>query len=69
MIFQTIDLRTTKLHLHVFQLHEDGPGSEELDGEDLAAANHWLLPSSDFHGIWESLVFDEDIKGQVKNIS
>ncbi|KAL5020851.1 hypothetical protein ScPMuIL_000006 [Solemya velum] len=61
----TIDLRAAKLHLHVFQLHEDGPGSEELDGEELAAANHWLLPSSDFHGIWENLVFDEDIKGQL----
>ncbi|XP_052269478.1 pachytene checkpoint protein 2 homolog isoform X2 [Dreissena polymorpha] len=47
---------------HIYQLHEDGPGTEELDDEDLAAANHWILPSREFHGLWESLVFDEDIK-------
>jgi hypothetical protein len=47
------------------QLHDDGPGTEELDDEELAAANHWLLPSTDFDGMWDSLVFDDDIKGNV----
>ena len=42
----------------MYQLHDDGPGTEELDDEELAAANHWLLPSTDFHGMWDSLVFD-----------
>jgi len=28
----------------VFQLHEDGPASEELE-EEISAASHWLLPS------------------------
>lgn len=49
----------------MYQLHEDGPAQEELDDEDLAAANHWLLPSSDFKGLWESLIFDSSIKQQV----
>lgn len=64
-MFQTIDLCSKNLKLHVFQLQEDGPGMEELDDEDLAAASHWLLPSSDFDGLWESLVFDEEIKARV----
>jgi len=58
-----------ELHYHVYQLQEDGPGTEELDDEDLAAANHWILPSRDFDGVWESLVFDEDIKTRVRYIS
>lgn len=50
---------------HVYQLQEDGPGTEELEDEELAAANHWVLPCRDFHGIWEALVFDEEIKTRV----
>jgi DNA polymerase III delta prime subunit len=44
----------------VFQLDEDG-GGEEMDGEDdIATYKEFPLPNRDFHGLWESLVFDED---------
>ncbi|XP_052061155.1 pachytene checkpoint protein 2 homolog [Mytilus californianus] len=62
-----IDLTGNNIQIHVYQLQDDGPGTEELDDEDLAAANHWLLPSTDFHGMWDSLVFDDDIKGNLLN--
>ena len=42
VVFQS-NLRNCKLAIHVFQLHDDGPATEELE-EDIAAANHWLLP-------------------------
>ncbi|XP_046572427.1 pachytene checkpoint protein 2 homolog [Haliotis rubra] len=64
---KAIDLTSCILHIHVFQLHEDGPGQEEIDDEDLAAASHWLLPSADFHGVWDSLVFDEEVKAKLLN--
>ncbi|KAL4234081.1 Pachytene checkpoint protein 2 [Mactra antiquata] len=65
---ETIDLKCCKLRYHVYQLQEDGPEIEELDeDEDLAAAQHWLLPSRDFDGMWESLVFEEDIKNKLLN--
>lgn len=60
------NLKNCKLAIHVFQLHDDGPATEELE-EDIAAANHWLLPSEDFHGVWESLIFDSDVKAQLIN--
>ena len=60
-----LDLSTADVHLHVFQLQQEGPSQEELDEDDIAAANHWLLPSADLHGFWESLVFDTDIKQEV----
>lgn len=63
---QMIDLSEHNLQISIFQLHEDGPAAEELEGdEELAAANHWLLPSKDFSGLWENLVFDRDIKAQL----
>ena len=62
---QMVELSSAQLQIHVFQLHDDGPSAEELDDEELAAANHWILPSSDFAGMWESLIFDRDIKAQV----
>ncbi|ESO90881.1 hypothetical protein LOTGIDRAFT_122594, partial [Lottia gigantea] len=64
---KAIDLCEGNLSLHVYQLHEDGPGQEELDEEEMSAASHWLLPSSDFDGLWDNLVFDEDIKGRLLN--
>ena len=38
------NLKNSRLAIHVFQLHDDGPATEELE-EDIAAANHWLLPT------------------------
>ena len=58
-------MNSADLRYHVYQLHQGGAESEELEDEDLAAANHWILPSKDFDGIWESLVFDENIKEKV----
>lgn len=47
VVFQS-NLRNCKLAIHVFQLHDDGPATEELE-EDIAAANHWLLPCGIYH--------------------
>ncbi|GFR69859.1 pachytene checkpoint 2-like protein [Elysia marginata] len=64
---RAIDLTTCKLQIHIFQVHTDEAGSEELDEENISAASHWLLPSTHFHGLWESLVYDEAIKSRLLN--
>lgn len=38
---------------------EDGNGE---NSEEIAATNHWLMPSQEFHGLWESLIYEEGIK-------
>uniref|UniRef100_UPI00358E1B92 pachytene checkpoint protein 2 homolog n=1 Tax=Myxine glutinosa TaxID=7769 RepID=UPI00358E1B92 len=45
---KAVDLLNSQLQLHVFQLWEDGPATEELeqDNEALSAASHWLLPAA-----------------------
>ncbi|XP_075442487.1 pachytene checkpoint protein 2 homolog isoform X1 [Ascaphus truei] len=64
---QPIDLRKCNVLVHIFQLNEEGPSAEKLEeeNEDLVAANHWLLPAVDFHGMWESLVYDSEVKSNL----
>jgi len=64
---KVIDFTSCLLQIHVYQLHTDGAGAEELDDENLIAASHWLLPSSDFEGMWNSLIYDEPIKNRLLN--
>jgi len=56
--------------MHVYQLHGNEYCMAELDSadndEDLPAANHWKLPSADFKDLWENLVYDNDIKNNVR---
>uniref|UniRef100_H2QQK7 Pachytene checkpoint protein 2 homolog n=1 Tax=Pan troglodytes TaxID=9598 RepID=H2QQK7_PANTR len=58
---QPIDLSACTVALHIFQLNEDGPSSENLEEEteNIIAANHWVLPAGmgNIHGLWDSLVY------------
>uniref|UniRef100_A0A674AQ61 Pachytene checkpoint protein 2 homolog n=1 Tax=Salmo trutta TaxID=8032 RepID=A0A674AQ61_SALTR len=51
-------LKSCSLSIHIFTLNDDGPSTLNLEEEELSAANHWLLPAAEFHGIWESLVYE-----------
>ncbi|NXD66301.1 PCH2 protein, partial [Eolophus roseicapillus] len=65
---QPIDLSKGSLSLHIFHLNEEGPSSENLEeeNEDIIAANHWVLPAAEFHGLWESLVYETEVKSHVR---
>uniref|UniRef100_A0A674GDF4 Pachytene checkpoint protein 2 homolog n=1 Tax=Taeniopygia guttata TaxID=59729 RepID=A0A674GDF4_TAEGU len=64
---QPIDLSTRSLSLHIFHLNEEGPTSENLEeeNEDITAAHHWMLPAAEFHGLWESLIYDTEVKSNL----
>ncbi|KAM8967246.1 pachytene checkpoint protein 2 homolog [Pelodytes ibericus] len=64
---QPIDLRKCNVTISVFHLNEDGPSAEYLEdeNEDIVAANHWQLPCADFHGLWNSLVYDAEVKSNL----
>ena len=42
--------KETKYHLHVYQLNDDGPATDDWEEEDMATAKHWLLPNKEFNG-------------------
>ncbi|XP_059029550.1 pachytene checkpoint protein 2 homolog [Mustela lutreola] len=64
---QPIDLGACTVALHVFQLNEGGPSSETLEeeSENITAASHWVLPAAEFHGLWDSLVYDVEVKSHL----
>ncbi|KAL2634595.1 hypothetical protein R1flu_006074 [Riccia fluitans] len=50
------------LQVHVYQLNEGGP-AEELEGNDTIPSFHeWMLPAREFHGLWESLIYESALK-------
>ena len=54
------------MQYHVYQL-DLGQQTEvmEGDGEELPAASHWILPSAEFHRLWENLIYDSTTKENV----
>lgn len=55
------------LQIHIFKLDNEGVQTECIqsgdgDGQEVSAAQHWLLPSRDFHGLWENLIYEFNIK-------
>lgn len=60
---QSIDLQDSNLKMYIFHLNEDGPSDEDLgDCDNCSVAQMWCLPNAAFHGIWQHLIFDEEIK-------
>uniref|UniRef100_A0A452IVP8 Pachytene checkpoint protein 2 homolog n=1 Tax=Gopherus agassizii TaxID=38772 RepID=A0A452IVP8_9SAUR len=61
---QPINLSKCNLSIHIFHLNDEGPSTENLEeeNENIVAANHWVLPTVEFHGLWESLVYDIEVK-------
>ena len=52
---------------HVYKLETGGHGVEEMKNgeEDVAAASNWVLPNEDFFDLWDSLIYENDIKNNV----
>ncbi|XP_068426162.1 pachytene checkpoint protein 2 homolog [Clinocottus analis] len=66
LVTKPVDLKSCAVSIHIFTLNEDGPSTLSLEeDEELSAANHWLLPAAEFHGIWESLVYESGVKKQL----
>lgn len=53
---------------HVFKLDSFGAETDTMTdastSEEFAVAQVWALPSRDFHGLWESLIYDSKIKDE-----
>ncbi|XP_071444081.1 pachytene checkpoint protein 2 homolog isoform X1 [Hetaerina americana] len=65
---ESVKVSEVIIKYYVYRLDDAGPQAEVMDEEeDMTAANHWILPSTDFHGLWESLVYDSSIKDNLLN--
>lgn len=50
------------LNIFVYQLNDEGAGEELDESEGIASFQDWILPAKEFHGLWESLIFDVNLK-------
>ncbi|KAL7063206.1 hypothetical protein AAHC03_0632 [Spirometra sp. Aus1] len=69
-----VDLRSAPLVLHIYRLvagDEADPTHEtiEVSNEVIKGGTRWLLPSAEFDGLWESLVYDTSVKRDLLNYS
>lgn len=51
--------------MHVFQLNEEGAADDDETEDNVSIYREWLLPSREFHNLWESLLYEEDIKARL----
>ena len=61
-----VSISTSRLgwQYHVYKVDTSGGQLEDIEEEEnsVHAAKNWILPSADFEGLWESLVFDAGVK-------
>ncbi|XP_032666799.1 pachytene checkpoint protein 2 homolog isoform X2 [Odontomachus brunneus] len=52
---------------YVYSLTQEMAATETLqnDSEEFSVASHWVLPSQEFHHIWQNLFYDNDIKNDL----
>ena len=53
------------LEIHVFQLSEEGAADDDEPEDDVSTYRDWLLPAQEFHNLWDSLVYEDDIKARL----
>lgn len=51
-------------HVYKFDIFgvETDTMTDAASGEEIAAADIWALPTEEFHGLWESLIYDTKLK-------
>ncbi|KAG6454321.1 hypothetical protein O3G_MSEX008636 [Manduca sexta] len=61
-----VSITDVELVYHVYKLDTFGAETDTMTdastGEEFAAADVWALPAQEFHGLWESLVYDSKLK-------
>ena len=52
------------IKLYVYRINIDGASEEYTDEseESVSSCSQWVLPAKEFHGLWENLIYDIDIK-------
>ncbi|RVE52931.1 hypothetical protein evm_002408 [Chilo suppressalis] len=61
-----VQMTNVELVYHVYKLDNFGAETDTMTdtatGDESAAADVWALPSEEFHGLWENLVYDSKLK-------
>lgn len=69
-VFRTVAPSTGEIisdntSIYVVSLDDQGThmdGAIDMDGEEIQAANQMVLPSKELHGVWDHLIYGDDVK-------
>lgn len=64
----TLDLSKLHVNWYVYSLDKNGPQNdsyEDESGEEINLSTQWILPCFDMSNLWETLIYDTDIKENV----
>eukprot|EP00043_Microstomoeca_roanoka_P002989 m.41832 g.41832 ORF g.41832 m.41832 type:complete len:414 (-) comp11863_c0_seq1:70-1311(-) len=53
----------------VYRLHTEGAVEEHDAEEEVTSALQWVLPAAEFHGLWETLIYDTKVKQDLLNFA
>ncbi|XP_035702604.1 pachytene checkpoint protein 2 homolog isoform X2 [Folsomia candida] len=56
-----------RINLYVHDLCKDGEEAEYMNDEEndqSASSHHWILPSASFDGLWDTLIFDDNVQSR-----
>ncbi|KAG7207905.1 hypothetical protein KM043_009496 [Ampulex compressa] len=64
-----VEVHGMEIKFYVYRLTQEEAAMETIqnDTEELPASSHWILPSLEFHYLWESLYYDSNIKEDLLN--
>lgn len=70
MILKKATFWEADLQVHIFTLSDIEPEADVIDSPDgddseMSPCTQWVLPRRDFVGIWDSLIFDTNIKDKL----
>ncbi|KAI9087760.1 P-loop containing nucleoside triphosphate hydrolase protein [Phlyctochytrium arcticum] len=57
-----VQLSEVFLEIHVYQLNEEEGVDEIGEEENVSTSNNWILPARGLVGVWESLIYDDDLQ-------
>ncbi|ORX98587.1 pachytene checkpoint protein 2 [Basidiobolus meristosporus CBS 931.73] len=63
--YQVYELEKVTVEFHIYQLNEEEAVEEMNEDENIPVSNHWVLPARCLDGLWESLVFDDNIQNNL----
>ena len=68
MVRSPVSFWQAALQVHIFQLSDLNPEADVLESpdsdgaEDMSPCTQWVLPRREFHGLWDILVLQDNIK-------
>lgn len=67
----TFKIHGAVIKYYVYRLTQEDAAIETMkcDSDELPVASHWVLPTQEFHNMWENLYYDCDIKNNVSIFS